>query len=149
MKQISGSTFLFKKFLPTAVFLFLVVGLIAPLLPGAEKVPSRLLVAPIILACAAFLFFKKTIWGLADVVYDNGDELIFRKGKKEQRVKLCDIINISYSSFNSPQRIEIHVKSKGAIGNILVFRPPMRLIPLGRNPLVLELVERIDRARVS
>ena len=149
MKKISGSTFLLKKLIPTLVFIFLGLNMIVLFLPGTEESPKLLKIAPLILACLAYLFFKKTAWDLADIVYDNGDELIFHKGRKEQRVNLRDIINISYSSFNSPQRIEIHLKSNGEIGKMLVFRPPIRLIPFGKNPLALELIERVESAKKS
>ncbi len=147
MKKISGSTFMFKKLIPGIVFVFLGFGIIAPFIPGSEKIPITLLIAPILMGCAAFIFFKKTVWDLADVVYDNGDELIFIKGNKKQSVSFKEIINISYPSFNSPQRIEVSVRNIGPIGKDLVFRPPMHYNFFVKDPFIIDLVERVDRAK--
>ena len=82
-----------------------------------------------------------------DAVYDEGDSLLFRKGGKEQRVALKDIININYTHMNSPERVVVQTRTDGAIGKELVFNPPMRFNPFSRNPIITELIERIDRAR--
>jgi len=43
------------------------------------------------------------VWDLADEVFDKGNELIFRKGGKEQRGNLREIINIDYAHMSSPE----------------------------------------------
>ena len=93
------------------------------------------------------VLFKKSVWELADEVYDNGDELVFIKGGNEQHVKLRDIINIGHTQFSSPVRIVVHVRSDGPIGNELAFNPSIRFNLFKKSSLVRDLIERVDRAR--
>jgi hypothetical protein len=147
MKKISGSTFYFKKLFPAVWFGFLAFFFITSLLSGAMSESPMFLVVPIFMAVFAFVFFKKLLWDLADEVYDEGESLLFRKGGKEQRVLLKDIINISYAQMNSPERVVLQVRSDGAIGKELAFNPPTRFNPFSKNPIITELIERVDRAR--
>ena len=94
-----------------------------------------------------YILFRKIAWDLVDEVIDEGSSLYFRKGTKEQRVNLEDIINISHAAMNSPDRVTIHSRTSGEIGEELAFSLPMRLNPFAKNPLVKELIERVDRAR--
>ena len=95
----------------------------------------------------AYIIVFKSEWKLADKVFDNGDELVFHKGGKEQRVNLRDILNIYYSKFRSTERIILHVRSGGPIGSELAFRPHFHLNPFTKSPLFFELKERIARAK--
>ena len=147
MKKISGSTFYFKKFFPSLWFGFLAFFLITSLTSGATNESMMFLIAPIFMAIFGFLFFKKLLWDLADEVYDEGESLLFRKNGKEQRVMLKDIINISYAQMSSPERVVLQVRSEGAIGKELAFNPPLRFNPFSKNPLITNLIGRVDRAR--
>ena len=147
MKKISGSTFYFKKLFPSFWFGFLALFFVISLSSGAVSESLMFLVVPIFMAVFGFIFFKKLLWDLADEVFDEGDSLLFRKGDKEQRVLLKDVINVSYAQMNSPERVVLQVRSDGAIGKELVFNPPIRFKPFTKNPLITELIERVDRAR--
>ncbi len=94
-----------------------------------------------------FMMFKKMLWDLADEVYDYGDSLLFRKGQLEQQVELKDITNIDYAHLSSPERVVIHTRLKGAIGNELAFSLPMRFNIFKKSPYVRELVERVDESK--
>ena len=145
MKKISGSTFYFKKLFPAVWFGFLGFIIIMSVLSGTASPMS--IIAPLIMAAFGYALFKNLVWDLADEVYDIGDELIFRKGGKEQRVNLTDIININYTHMSSPERVVLHVRSEGPIGKELAFNLPMRFNPFKKSPFVRELTERIDRGR--
>lgn len=147
MKKISGSTLYFKKLFPTVWFGFLGFFLITSLASGAVESSPMFLVMPIIMTIFGYALMKKMVWDLADEVFDNDHELIFRKSGKEQRVNLRDIINIDYTHMSSPERVVIHVRSEGAIGKELAFNPPMRFNPFSKNPVVRELIERVDNAK--
>ncbi len=147
MKKISGSTFYFKKVFPSIWFGFLVFFLFVSLASGAAEESIMFLAVPVLMAVFGFFFFKKLLWDLADEVYDEGESLLFRRGGKEQRVQLQDIINISYSQMNSPKRVVLQVRTEGAIGKELAFNPPTRSNPFSKNPIITELIERVDRAR--
>lgn len=147
MKKISGYTFYFKKLFPSVWFGFLAFFLITSVLSGASSESFMFLVVPIFMAIFGFILFKKIVWDLADEVYDEGASLLFRKSGKEQRVAFKDIININYANMSSPERVVIQIRSDGAIGKELAFNPPMRFNPFSKNPIVAELIERVDRAR--
>ncbi len=99
------------------------------------------------MAVFGFALFRKMVWDLADEVYDRGDALIFRKSGKEQQVNLSEIINIDYTHMSSPERVVIHVRTEGPIGKELAFNLPMRFNPFSKDPLVRELIERVDNAK--
>ena len=148
MKKISGSTFLLKKLVAAFLLIFWGSWLITPFLPSDDEFP--LVLAVVLFVVGGFIWFwayKQTIGDLADIVYDNGDELIFHKGNREQRVNIRDILNISFQNIILLQRITVHVRSKGAIGEQLVFSPPVRLFWFKQNTLISELIERVGRAR--
>ena len=145
MTKISGSTFYFKKVFPSVWFGFL--GFF--LLVGASSghAPPFFFIVPVVMAIFGYTFFKKMLWNLADEVVDAGDHLIFRKGDKEQRVRLEDIINISYMHMSSPEIVTLHVRSPGPLGTELAFNLPARLRLFSKSPMVAKLIERVDRAR--
>jgi hypothetical protein len=99
------------------------------------------------MAAFGFFLFKKMAWDLADEVYAEGESLLFRKDGKEQIVPLKDIINISYAQMNSPERVVLHLRSGGQIGKELAFNPPMSFNLFSKNLIIIELIERVDRAR--
>ncbi len=148
MKKISGSTFYFKKLFPTFWFGFLGFFLVVSFFVSdgnEESIPF--LIVPAMMGVFGFFLFKKLVWDLADEVYDHGDSLEFRKGGRIQRVNLTDIVNIDYAGMRSPERVVIHTRTEGPIGKELAFCPPMRFFTFSKNPLVLELIERVDAAR--
>ena len=128
-------------------FAFLAFVLVGSLSAGVSEYSFIFLIVPIMMAVFGYVLFKRLVWDLADEVYDNGDELIFRKGGKEQRVPLREIINIDYSHMSSPERVVVHVRSGGPLGKKLAFSLPIRFNPFARSPIVRELIERVDRAR--
>jgi hypothetical protein len=147
MKKISGSTFYFKKLFPSIWFGFLAFFIITAALSGAMAESFMFVVVPAFMLVFGFLFFKKLLWDLADEVYDEGDSLLFRKGGKEQRVYLKDIINISHTQMQSPEKVVLHLREEGAIGKELAFNPPMRFNMFAKNPIVNDLIDRVDRAK--
>jgi len=147
MKKISRSTFYVKKFIPSLVFLFLGFAVIAPYLPSGNEPFSLYFLIPIGMGILAAFHFKENVWCLADIVYDNGNELIFCKGKKEQRVKLCDIIKVKFPVFASPRRIEIYISEEGKAGKKFAFRPLFYFNPFVTNPQVLELRKRVAHVK--
>ena len=149
MEKISGSAFYFKKMFPVVWFGFIAFFLALGVFSGAIEESVMFLVVPVLLAVFGFIFFRKLFWDLADEVYDEGNSLLFIKGGEEQRVLLEDIVNISYSQMSSPERVVLKVRTGGPIGRELAFLPPFRLIPFSKSPLITELIERVDHAKIS
>ena len=147
MKKISGSTLYFKRIFPTLWFGVLGVIVLVPLLSG--NAPGVMLLVPILMIVLGYFLFKKLVWDLVDEAYDCGDALLFRKGSLEQKVKLDEIINIDYAHMSAPERVTVHSRNRGPIGNEIAFSLPMRFNPFSKSPLVNELIERVDTARRS
>ena len=146
MKKISGNTFLIKKFAPSVwlggVFAVFVLGL----WPGV-KIHSPIgffLFIPGMFVAGVFLF-RKYAWALSDEVYDLGDALLFRKGRKEQTVKFTDILNVNFAG--SPGMVDIQARHEGEIGKVLSFNLPLRMNFFSRDPFIDDLIARIDHAR--
>lgn len=147
MPKISGSTFYYKRIFPVFWFGTLLFIFSTSIFSGNLIDSPMIIVAPLIMATFGYFLFKRLVWDLADEVYDNGNELIFHKGKKTQTVKLSEIININSTSMSAPERVTISVRKAGEIGNELVFSLPIRLNTFTKNPLIRELIERVDRAK--
>ncbi len=147
MKKISGSTLYYKKIFPIIWFGFLAAFFAIDLVSGYELKSGTYLLIPAVLAVFSYSLFKKIFWSLVDEVYDDGDSLLFKKGKNEQRVDLKDIVNIVHTRMSSPERVAIKTNNDGPIGKDLTFILPFRFNPFSKNPTVTELIDRIDSAR--
>lgn len=148
MKRISGSTFFYKKLLPLFLLWPLCLGLYQIIWAKDQaQSPTALLIPMLFVLVVGGLIFKKLFWDLADEAIDNGDELLFRNGRKQQTVKLADIINISSSQMTSPERVTITTRTAGELGDELSFILPMRFNLFSTHPLVRNLIERVDKAR--
>jgi len=92
---------------------------------------------------------KRLVFDLADEVVDEGDALRVRFGAEETRVPLADIMNVSYSGITNPKRITLTLRTPGRFGREVTFSPQQRLFsnPFRTDPLVSELIERVDAAR--
>lgn len=107
------------------------------------------LVMPIFIGVIGFMVMKKLIWDLVDEVHDGGDYLLIRKGSEEERVPLKNIINVSASTNTNPPRITLRLLKPGKFGPEITFSPQLKfsLNPFAKNPIVDELIVRVDAAR--
>lgn len=124
----------------------------APLLLArgrAGGLPWPALIAPLAMAAIFYLVFKRLVFDLADEVIDDGDALRVRFGEEIERVPLGEIINVSYSGITNPPRITHTLRNAGRFGREVSFAPQQGFLsPLFRpNPLVGDLIERVDAAR--
>jgi hypothetical protein len=94
-----------------------------------------------------FLIFKKLIFDLCDEAWDDGAALVVRKKGYEVRIPLVAIVNLSHDRWANPQRVTLLLREDTPLGKEISFALPARLLPLGRSPIVDELIPRIDEAR--
>lgn len=151
-KRISArNTYFMKRVFPLVMF-----GALA--LAGAAAVsaalhqpgfPYPVLIAPLFVAGVFYFLFRRLIFDLADEVLDEGDALRVRIGSEEERIPLSQIINVSYAGMTNPPRITLTLRQPGRFGREVSFSPVQRLAQslTGKNPLVSELIERVDAAR--
>ena len=152
-KRISSrNTFFLKRVLPPLLFGLLAFAVAAPML-FARAVPAALpwpaLGMPVLLGLIFYVVLRRLVFDLADEVVDEGDALRVRFGGDEERIPLGEIINVSYSGITNPPRITLTLRSAGRFGREITFSPQQGFLsPLFRpNPIVSELIERVDAAR--
>jgi hypothetical protein len=150
MKKLSSkSTFFQKRIFPVIVFGFLGIFMLAPLFDGHKESSADIIffIFPVIMAVFLYFLMKNLVFDLIDEVYDEGSSLLFKNNGKTVRVNLTDIKNVSYSVVVNPPRVTLSLRCKTEFGDELSFSPPASLIPFKRNKDILELIDRIDRAR--
>jgi hypothetical protein len=146
----SGKTHYFKDTFPRFYFgflgIFLVVSLV--LLFTATDYSVVFVIIPIIVGAFGYFLMKRFVFDLVDEVWDEGDTLLIKNAGQEHRVRLLDIINVNDSVAINPPRITLTLRDGGLSGRDITFSPQRSgLFRLGRNPVALDLIERIDAAR--
>jgi hypothetical protein len=147
----SGNTFFYKRLFPV-MWIGIVVLFVAITITGSRGRPSPpavVFVMPVLLLGIGYFVMRRLVLDLADEVYDEGDALRVRFGSDEERIPLANIINVSYAGFTNPQRVTLTLRTPGRFGREVTFSPPRTFLSplLRRNPLVDELIERVDAAR--
>lgn len=150
MKRISSRQTGFLKYGFPLLMLGLAVAVVAAMVLARPQVPlpwvAIVSVPGIMLAIVAVLM-KTLILDLADEVHDAGDHLVVRKGDITERVPLKDIVNIGWTVMINPARVTLTLRKPGRLGGEIVFSPVQPWFMAGRNPLVAELIARVDAAR--
>ena len=148
MKRISSSPFIRKRVFPVAWFGFLAVVMISTLFTSSanKTLPLPFLIVPLLMAVFGYWLLKKLVFDLADEVSDEGDDLLVRFGNVQEKIVLANIINVSYTVMANP-RVTLTLREPCRFGKELFFLPPTRWVPFSKNPVITELIERIDAAR--
>jgi hypothetical protein len=147
---IFDSHFLLQTDLPGHLVRGLACFLAIPLLAAQNSggfPPVLFLIMPALMMAFGYFIIKKLIFDLVDEVLDDGDALVIRNGREEERVPLSDIMNVSYSQFVSPPRVTLSLRNSSRFGNRISFCAPIRLMPFSTSPVIDELIERIDAKR--
>ena len=148
MTRISGSTVIHKKLLPLGMFALLSVGLYQGFSSFDSTQPfSQELIVELLLLPFFVFVYKKICWELMDEVDDAGTEVIFRRGRQQQRVNIADVTNIYSSKKSSPERVTVITRTTGEMGRKLGFVAPFRFNLSSTDPLLRGLIERVEQAR--
>lgn len=151
MKRISSSTFFYKRVFPVVWFgflaFFVVTAFSANRTGNAPVIPF--LIVPAFMAIGGYWLLKKTVFDLADEVSDGGSFLNIRIGRVEERVVLTNIINVSYSVMINPPRVTLTLRQPSRFGKEVSFSPRISWILFSKSPIITELIERIDAARLK
>lgn len=152
-KRISSRNIFFqKRVLPVLLLGVLAAAVLAPLMltRGSPKAPPwPVFLMPLGLGVIFYVVLRRLVFDLADEVVDEGDALRVRFGQDEERIPLAEIINVSYAGITNPPRITLTLRTAGRFGREVSFSPQQGFLsPLFRpNPLVSDLIERVDAAR--
>src|SRR5215471_15585529 len=141
MRQLSSQlTFFYKRVFPILWFgiIAVVLGVLISITLAGGQFPLPSLIIPVLMAGFGYYLFKKLFFNLVDEVWDDGDALIVKNGREEERIGFTDIMNVSYT---------VLVRRPSSFGKEISFLPPMRFLRILPNPLITELIERIDAKR--
>jgi hypothetical protein len=145
----SKMTFFNKRIFPIIWFsipaLILLGGSVAPW--RGTQIPFQLFVVPIGLTIFGFFILKFLVFDLLDEVWDEGEALLLRNDGQEDRIPLTNIINVSHATFTNPPRITLTLRHPCRFGKDVTFSPLARLNPFSKDPIAVELIERVDAAR--
>jgi hypothetical protein len=148
----AGKTWFYKRVFPV-IFIGLIalsLGLaIATARPGSGLPPPALIV-PLFALGVAWFVVRRLVSDLADEVWDEGDALRVRFGHDEERIEFANIVNVGYTFMVNPARVTLTLRNPGRFGKEVTFCPLQErfFAPLiRRNPLVTDLIERVDAAR--
>ena len=136
-----------KKVTPTIFIGLLLFQWVSALLDDTAD-PSVLIGLAFFLCL--FLFMTYFVgWELADEVFDDGDTLVFKRGDKEERIPLTNIISVDYPKTTPGQApLTLKLGTPGVFGGSVSFIPqaPYSLNPLGKNPTAEDLIMRVENA---
>jgi hypothetical protein len=154
MKPIhSKLTFFHKRIFPLIWFgmfgVFLVAIAAGWINDRGRPMPAPFYLMPFIMLFIGFVLMRYLISPLADEVLDGGEFLLVKKGGVEERISFANVRNVSYQDLVNPPRVTLSLREDTRLGREIVFMPPQRFggILRGKNPLVEDLIDRIDRAR--
>jgi hypothetical protein len=149
MNKISAKIFFTKTIFPLFWFGFLAFFLVVSIKGGAYKQSLMFLLMPCFMAFFGYFLMKKLVWDLVDEVYDCGDFLMIKNRGMEDKIQLSNIMNLSASTNMNPPRITLRLTSPSKFGKEIAFSPtrPFSLNPFAKNPLVEDLMVRVDQAR--
>lgn len=105
------------------------------------------IITAIFMAGIGYIIMKNLVFDLMDEAYDEGSSLLFKNNGKSVRINLTDIKNVSYTVVINPPRVTLSLRHKTEFGNEITFSPSASLIPFRKNKDIVELIDRIDRAR--
>jgi hypothetical protein len=142
-------TSFYKRVFPVMWFGFIALFVLLPWLNRhqGQGVPLPVFIMPVVMAVFGYLLFRRLLFDLVDEVWDDGDALVARNGGVEQRIPLQTIINIGFSTMTRPERVTLRLREPGPLGQDVTFMPPTRFTFRAHNPIIDQLIERVDRAR--
>jgi hypothetical protein len=148
----AGKTVFYKRVFPLlwTAMIALFLGLVVMTARSGHGVPLRALIVPLLALAIGWFVIRRLVSDLADEVWDEGDALRVRFGPDEERIALADIVNIGYTTMVNPARATLTVRNPGRFGREVTFCPLQQGFfgSLRRtNPLITDLIERVDAAR--
>jgi hypothetical protein len=142
-------TFFYKRLFPVFWFGFIALFVLVPWITRQQMrgPPLPVLIFPVVMTVFGYLLFRRLLFDLIDELWDDGDALVARNGGVEQRIPLQTIMNVGFSTMTRPERVTLRLREPGPLGQEVTFMPLSRFMPFTRNPIIDELIERVDRAR--
>jgi hypothetical protein len=145
----AGHMYLAKWLLPILAFVGVAIWTIAHKVPHTATDFISHGIALCLLGLILAYFLKRDIWGMADQVLDGGDFLLVRRGSKQERVLLTNIIGVDVTHQLNATRVVLLLRMPCLLGEKLAFFPKVTHRLGGRNYIADDLTARIARIRVG
>jgi hypothetical protein len=125
-------------------FIVSIIGLLAK-----AQIPIAFLILPVAMGIFGYFLMRALVFDLMDEVWDEGSSLLIKNGGIEERISLRNIKNISYTTFTNPNRVTLSLRVPGQFGSEVSFCPLASWIPFRKNKDIVDLIERVDKARTG
>jgi hypothetical protein len=114
-----------------------------------KRFDPMFVLGPVAMAAFGYLMMTLLVFDLVDEVWDDGDALVIKNKKKEERIPLKDILKVSHSIMTNPPRITLKLRQSCSFGEEITFCPEHSYfrLPLLSSPIASELRERIDEKK--
>jgi hypothetical protein len=150
MPQLSaGHMYLAKWLLPILTFVGVAVWTIASKAPHTAMDFISHGFALCVLGCFLVYFLKRDIWSLADQVLDGGNILLVRRGRKQERVQLTNVVSVDVTHQLNVTRIVLRLRTPCVFGQRLVFFPKVTRRSGARNDIADDLTARVARIQAG
>jgi hypothetical protein len=149
----AGKTWFYKHVFPLIFIGMIALSMVLAIASSQRGAgpPLPALIVPLFAVGIVWFVLRRLVSDLADEVWDEGDALRVRFGPDEERIALADIVNIGYTTMINPARVTLTVRTAGRFGKEVTFCPVQQGGVFGSvlrtNPLVTDLIERVDAAR--
>lgn len=149
----SRLTFYHKRVFPAVWFGSVLCVLLITVVAGIRSFRLSFLGAWLVLLLmlpGGYLVMRHLVLDMVDDVWDAGDHLIVKNRHEEVRIPISDIVNVDSGGRGNPSRVTLMLRQPCRFGKQVSFAPKgARLFPFAKNPLVEELITRIDVLRHS
>lgn len=152
----TSATIFWKRIFPGVWFGALLLGVVVTVSMGNWPAAILGLAAGMILTAVGWFSMKGLLWDLADEVWDDGDALVVRKGKQQERILLseigligCDVGKLFERGYGSPTRVWLRTHHHPRERPDITFLPIADFWPWRLHPAVRDVVLRIEGARAA
>jgi hypothetical protein len=112
-----------------------------------------LLVLAVVAIVGNLILQKSVLNDVVDEVLDAGDALVIRKGSREERIALANIVSVDYAHLvlrprgGAPPTVSLSLRNPSMVGKRVTFYARLASEPFASNPIIDELSNRIAVAR--
>lgn len=154
MRKISSSyASVLKVILPAVLIALLIlgtlVGTVVLVVLGQPIFIVLVLMGAAGVTVFGYFVLRATVSDLIDEIYLDGDKLIVRNGRQEERIPLANLAEVSATRLRNPERVTLKLREPSRLGQTIVFVPTKRMHLGSPHPIAAELMELAAAARAG
>lgn len=150
MRRISSRwTFFHKRIFPVVWFgILIVISTLGFMTGKTTQAKEGPVVVSIFMALIGYVLMRLLVFDLVDEAWDAGDYLVFKNKGVEEIVRLENIVSVSSPTLMNPPRVTLTLRTPSRLGKEITFSPPPYLNPFKKSPIIDDLIQKVDNARV-